>query len=321
MSQRKFPLVSVIYGASDYLSQKALLHITEIWQKKTKDHPSRIEGSDLNADTLTKLMGQSSLFEPQTCYVINRCQVNKSIHKMLKLIPAEQELTNPMVFLFESDKIPAYSFKEFERLRSHIVPCMEPWPNEVSEVIHNMLVKRSIKMAPDAIRLLGDAIGNDLSRIENEINKLQLIFVHHEGILTGDDIAPYVGMLRQDHAFELDRRIIAGQWSSAHALLSDLLGRGEEPLKLLGLISRHCRQAIKIMEYQQEGKPARDIGYQLRIPAQVTSNYCRYVSDKSASHFLKVLTYCQDADATLKLRRTTGDVYLGQILEMLAGIR
>ena len=59
-----------------------------------------------------------------------------------------------------------------------------------------------IKACDKALILLVDSIGNDLSRLQNEVEKLVVNLAGRKGI-TDDDIEKYIGISKEFNAFEL----------------------------------------------------------------------------------------------------------------------
>ena len=72
--------------------------------------------------------------------------------------------------------------------------------------VQGYLEQKGLKPTPKAIMLLADHIGNDLSRITNEIDKL-CINLESRKDLNEDDIETYVGVSKEYNVFELQNAI------------------------------------------------------------------------------------------------------------------
>ena len=70
------------------------------------------------------------------------------------------------------------------------------------EWLTDYLKSQDFTMTPKAIQLLTEHLGNDLSRIVNELEKLTLNIGQRKSI-TEDDIEKYVGVSKEYNAFEL----------------------------------------------------------------------------------------------------------------------
>jgi DNA polymerase-3 subunit delta len=71
-------------------------------------------------------------------------------------------------------------------------------PEWTSELVHS----KGLTISPKALMLLVDHIGNDLSRIENEIDKLSINLGKRKNI-TEEDIEEYIGVSKEFNVFEL----------------------------------------------------------------------------------------------------------------------
>jgi DNA polymerase III subunit delta len=73
----------------------------------------------------------------------------------------------------------------------------------------NMLVgEKGFAIAPKANQLLVDHIGNDLSRLNNELNKVLINVSKERQNITEDDIEQYVGISKEYNLFELQAALM-----------------------------------------------------------------------------------------------------------------
>jgi DNA polymerase III delta subunit len=312
------PTLSVVFGNSEFLVNDTCQIFQKLWIKSGNQPANSLEAKSLNSNTFSEIWEQSSLFEPKNLTVIRRCQDNRTLQKLLKEIPKPESILNPIVFIYDTEKPNAYALKELKRLNVVEFPCTEPWPNELPPLINQLCKRKNISLNNEALNLLLESVGTDLIKVENELNKFSMIFASASKELTTEDIGPYLGMLRADHAFELDKHLTSKNWSKAHALLFDLINRGETPLKILGLLARHCRHSIRVLAAQNSGVSPRDLAFQLRLPPSVVTSYGNYVKGKKPQHFAKALEICREIDQLCKSRRISEDLMLSRIIEHLA---
>ena len=76
------------------------------------------------------------------------------------------------------------------------------YDNQLPAWANGYLQSQGFEIHPKALSLLVDHIGNDLSRIVNEINKLSMN-LGKEKIITDDDIEKYIGVSKEYNIFEL----------------------------------------------------------------------------------------------------------------------
>lgn len=80
------------------------------------------------------------------------------------------------------------------------------YDNQLPEWAGNMVKNKGLSISPKALHMLVDHIGNDLNRIENEIEKLTLNLVGKKSI-SEDDVENYIGVSKEFNVFELQAAI------------------------------------------------------------------------------------------------------------------
>lgn len=92
------------------------------------------------------------------------------------------------------------------------------YDNQLPSWTQDMIASRGYTIAPRALSLLVDHIGNDLSRIANEFNKVIMnMGVRKE--ITEDDIEKYVGISKDYNVFELQEAISSKNLSKAITII------------------------------------------------------------------------------------------------------
>lgn len=100
------------------------------------------------------------------------------------------------------------------------------------EWISNYTKNEHIKIQSKAVQMLADHLGNDLSRIVNELNKLA-INIKEGGEITPDDVQQFIGISKDFNIFELQNAISAKNVLKAN-LIVDYFGKNpkEHPFEL-----------------------------------------------------------------------------------------
>ncbi|WP_430966922.1 DNA polymerase III subunit delta [Spongiimicrobium sp. 2-473A-2-J] len=119
--------------------------------------------------------------QPQTSTVLVICYKYAKLDKRKKLY---KSLQNNGV-LFESKKL---------------------YENQVSEWIRKVMQGRGYRIAPKAAMLLVEFLGTDLSKINNELEKLQLV-IPKEKEITAEAIEENIGISKDYNNFELKKAI------------------------------------------------------------------------------------------------------------------
>lgn len=311
-----------IYGTSEFL----LNHTVELARRYAGEKLgfpiTAVEAPSLDAASFQNLLGQGSLFDPATAYVIRRCEQQKSLGAILKTVQGKTPTANLLILVHKGEAPLAATKTELERLGAGVVPCFDPYANEVPMLARQLAKARGINLAGAAAELLLDTVGAELGKLDNELEKLALIFADRVGKgteISVQDVAPHLGMLREDDAFQLDRLLLGRQLAKAHALTGSLLRRGEKGLSLLGILASHCRNSLRCIELMGKGLGPSELTGALRpLPPFLVKIYAQSLRGADPRRYARALARCQEADVFLKTSRMSDDLCLAYVLEALA---
>lgn len=239
-----FPRLTLIHGPSEFLRMRAMASIKNIWGRLDPSDPQHVEASTVDQVAFRGMWAQVSLFEPEIVYVVRRCDKHTKLATWLKEIKTAESIRTHLILEF-GEKIPAEIQRQAQRLHATMIPCVEPTSAaECGKVVASLAKREGIVLAEDAIRLLTDAMGPDLAKLQNEIQKILLIHHGRKEPLRAVDIAGMVGSLREDHVFELFNVLRSRQGAKAQLLVEQLLDRGEKAIALTGILTRYARELI-----------------------------------------------------------------------------
>jgi DNA polymerase-3 subunit delta len=142
----------------------------------------------------------------------------------------------------------------FPLLDREIVPWIEGWAKA-----HGLSVQR------DAAQYLWQTLGNDLQKLGNELEKVE-IFIKDKKTISFQDMKAVVGDFREYSSFDLAAEIGVKNREKAFLILTRLLQEGDSPVGLLGSIAWNFRRLLQAKAMQASGTGADDIMKKLRPP-------------------------------------------------------
>ncbi len=98
--------------------------------------------------------------------------------------------------------------------KGELVSTRKIYENQLPDWTNKMIQQRGLTINQKALLLLVDHIGNDLSRISNEIEKLAVNLAGQTNI-TEDTIEKYIGVSKEFNVFELQDAIAKKDFSKA----------------------------------------------------------------------------------------------------------
>ena len=165
-------------------------------------------GRDANWTEVANTCKRFPMFSERQVVLLKEAQFMKDITKLESY--AEKPQPSTVLIISSKDKKldTRTKFGKAMKKNAEIVAFKKIYDNKLPEWITNRVKQLGYQASPKAVMLLAEHIGNDLSRIENEINKLAVNLTDRKEI-TEDDIETYIGISKDYNVFELQRSVAA----------------------------------------------------------------------------------------------------------------
>ncbi|RZK12563.1 MAG: DNA polymerase III subunit delta [Flavobacterium sp.] len=146
------------------------------------------------------------MFSERQVVIIKEAQDLKGIDKLEAYV--EKPLSSTLLFVAYKDKKVDGRTKLAKLLKDKAVlmTTKKMYDNALPEWTNDLVKDKGFSITKKALFLLIDHIGNDLSRLSNEIDKLALNMKDRTQI-TEDDIEKFVGVSKEFNVFELQQAI------------------------------------------------------------------------------------------------------------------
>ena len=132
----------------------------------------------------------------------------KEAQQMRDIDKLESYIANPLastvfVVSYKEKKVDGRSkLAKLLKEKGELLSTKKMYENQLPEWVSNLAVSKGYSLSQKALMLLVEHIGNDLSRINNEIEKLAVNLGTRKTI-TEDDIEKYIGVSKEYNVFEL----------------------------------------------------------------------------------------------------------------------
>ncbi|MEZ4743036.1 MAG: DNA polymerase III subunit delta [Bdellovibrionota bacterium] len=311
--------LTVAYGNSDFFLLKAIDAFRATFINNEDTHYSSVEGSSISLESFRELWQNQGMFDPISAYSIRRTEKFKALASALKLIKSPNQVKNKILLVINTSKLQNNLIKEFDRLDSIYIPCFQPNLKDFPKIVKILCENNKLLTTPDGQALLYHCIGDDLFGLENEILKLKLISGDHKQPLTAKEIAQYLGIIREDHAFKLTNLLLEQKYAEAQILASNLIAKGESTIAILGVISRHIRNTLQIGAHLRYGMQQASSSQISKLPKFVISSYQQYAKKIDLKKMARALSLCQKADVRLKTSKYSHDeLIIGELISAIS---
>ncbi len=168
-----------------------------------------VYGRDVTTDQILALAKEYPVFSNHRVVIVREAQDLKQIEKdeLLKGYLRKPVKSTILVFDYKYKKVDGRT--EFAKLIEQagvFFQAKKIWDNQVPTWIETQVNSQGLRLSQNARMLLAESLGNDLSKIENEINKL-IINLPKGSEVTPDIIEQNIGISKEYNVFELQRAL------------------------------------------------------------------------------------------------------------------
>ncbi|WP_110111403.1 DNA polymerase III subunit delta [Bacillus sp. CGMCC 1.16541] len=135
---------------------------------------------------------------------------------------------------------------------------------EMREWICDYASSNSVTIDEEAVTLLLQLVGLNLTLITNELDKLML-YSGEGGHLTQDVVLLLVAKTLEQNVFTLVEAVIKGKVSEALSMYQDLLRNNEEPIKILSILASQFRLIYHAKQLSSQGYGQQQIAQTLKV--------------------------------------------------------
>ena len=163
-------------------------------------------GRDANWADLINACRRYPMFSDKQVVILKEAQQMRDIDKLEGYI--EKPLSSTILVVAHKEKKLDGRSKLSKQLKQHavVLSTKKLYENQLPEWANSQVQKKGFTISRKAVMLLVEHIGNDMSRINNEIDKLLLNLGSRKSI-TEEDIEQYVGVSKEYNVFELQEAL------------------------------------------------------------------------------------------------------------------
>lgn len=163
-------------------------------------------GRDCSWPDLVNACRKYPMFADRQVVILKEAQNMKDLDKLEAYI--EKPLSSTLLFVaYKGKKIDGRTkLAKLLKDKAVLFTAKKMYDNELPEWTSGLIKSKGYSITNKALFLLIDHIGNDLSRLNNEVDKLTLNLQDRKNI-TEDDVETYVGISKDFNVFELQQAI------------------------------------------------------------------------------------------------------------------
>lgn len=248
-------------------------------------------------------------------FTAHRLILLKNAHELKdsELIQLEPILENPVdssVFVIFAEKIDKRK-KAIKILldKAHCVEFKKPFDNQIPQWISYLCQNFDLKITTDAIHRLHRLVGNNLTELENQIQKIQQ-FLGSKKNIDISDVNAVVSFSREESIFDFTKAI--GQKDRVKALeqLVSLLDQGQNEVGIVSLLARHVRLLLTVRSGLDQGIGGAKLASLAQVPSYFIESYCDQARLWPQRKLEEALIVLQETDKALKSSPVSSHIWL-----------
>lgn len=207
----------VAYGGEDYLLDRVITK-AKAWEGRT---PILLDGEDVSEEDLISECESFSFDGGPRVIVLDNANKMKTSKRLAAFIEskAADDVETVLVAIVRSDKLPAVWSKAAEKGKLQECPKFKPY--EVAKITGRIVKEAkalNLELSPGMAELLLRALGNDLRKIANELNKL--VFLVGRGVVQKEHVLAVVAQTLPVEPYQVAEAALAKNAKKAMDTLS-----------------------------------------------------------------------------------------------------
>ena len=164
-------------------------------------------GKDANWADIINACRRYPMFSEKQVVLLKEAQQMRDIDKLEPYIENPLSSTILVVSYKEKKVDGRTSLSKLLKKNAEVLTTKKMYDNQLPDWTHDLVLSKGYEISQKALLLLVDHIGNDLNRIDNEVEKI-LVNLGTRKNITEDDIEKYVGVSKEYNPFELQAAVV-----------------------------------------------------------------------------------------------------------------
>jgi DNA polymerase-3 subunit delta len=261
-----------------------------------------IYGDALEVQRLLECYFAYPMLASHRLIVLRKCEkITADQCKQLDVIVSDPQGTSTLIAVGGKVDMRRRLYQQMGKLGLR-VEFKTPYQNQVSQWLIRHTRNRSLKLEPEAASLLALYLGNNTRRLAGEIDKLS-IYVGDGKPITAEAVVELAGVSSAASVFQLADAVGRQDFSTAQEMLHGMLGQGEEPLRVLPMLSRHLQLLLKAKDLEDQRLSGSEMARQIGVSPYFLKSYRHQARQFTSDQLWTGMVILLEADRLFKSRR------------------
>ena len=293
---KEFKPVYWLEGDEDYFIDEVMEYAEKkiLSESEAEFNQTVFYGKDANWADIVNACRRYPMFAERQVVLLKEAQQMKDVDKLESYV--ENPLPSTILVVSYKGKTldGRQKFSKLIKKKGEIFLSKKMYENQLPGWINSYLQTNGFTIKPKAMALLVDHIGNDLSRIVNEIEKLSLNLTGKN--ITEDDIEKFIGISKEYNIFELQNALSRKDQAKAIRIIQYFEANPKAvPIQLI-LPSLYSYFSKILTVYQMHDKSERAIKPVFNYNPALVEQVMETIKNYSFSEMEQVILLLHDAN-------------------------
>ena len=180
----------------------------------------------------------------------------------------------------------------------NVIDCKKIYENHVPNWVENQLKKDLFTIDPKACYMLVDFLGNDLKKIDNQLNKLKINCLNDKNI-TPNEIEQYVGISKDFNVFELRNAIGNKDLNKALKICDYLSSNNKQTIQIT--LTSIFNYFVQLFQYHSlKNKTKNNVAAVIGVNPFFVKDYVETSKNFSMKKISNIISLIKDCDLKSK---------------------
>ena len=315
LDKGQFGYLYFMHGEETFMIDEALTKLREkILSDGLADFNLNIfYASDCSVEQISDAVETLPMMAQRRLVIVKQAQ-DFSAAELDRLLPLVENPVNSTVLVFIASKVDMRKkfFKLFES-KGTMVKFQKPFENQLNPWIVYIAKKHGKTLTPEALEIIKEWVGSNLTDINNEICKVAQ-YVGDRKEVTIDDVHAVVSRVKVDTVFELVNCMGNGDCANSFVHLAHLLDSGQNEVGVLAMVIRHFRILMLCQEALKEGLSQTQIASRVGVHGFFVREYIEQAKRHDFKQLVQIYDVLLDTDRALKSNPLSSHLWLENLV-------
>lgn len=301
LKKKKYKPVYLLMGDESYYIDKVTNYIQNniLTEDEKTFNLTVYYGKDVNVGTVDNTSRGLPMMAKKQIVIVKEAQDLKKINDLQYY--ASKPISSTILVICHKYKTIASNTKLYKAISKNgaILSSKKLYDNQVPKWIDEYVKEKGYNIQPDATMLLSEFLGNNLSKVANEIDKL-IISLPKETVIDTKLIEDNIGISKDFNNFELQKAIGTKDVVKANRIVNYFGANQKDNPAILTIISLFMFFSKMLIYYLLKDRSRQNVAKHLRINPFFVNDYVVAAKKYNAKKVVEIISMLRDYDLRLK---------------------